>query len=192
MKIFWLEEIRCEKSEWELGKSFQNRNRIVGEYNSLEDATTALKEYVANPKIKEGLIIVGFIVHRTCPKKIRAKKRRQKDEYCWSFDVEGNELAQSSAERRQFYGRKPEECPFNIGDRVFVFQWQQISMGFIAAKPPTPEEAADLERRMVFPWFHLDETDDCYLVDYDEIEYEHDHPSVTEVFPYRELSDSGM
>ena len=184
MKRFWLEEIRCNKCKWELGKCLQCISLVVGLYDSQEEAASAVQYAVANQEVAEGLMRVGFIVHKALAPTSKAKARKAKDEYCWSYDADGNALAHASADwDRIFYGRPPEECPFKEGDKVIDYFGGCLQMGFIAGTPPTPEWVKAYDERKSFPEFHLDGSDDCFLVDYDDKQYDHNHPPVTRVFP---------
>ena len=85
--------------------------------------------------------------------------------------------------KNRFYGRRPEDCAFKVGDIVVVREgdkWPDY-VAIVAALPPSPE----------FVKSHpavYDEMDDSYLVltgDGPYIEC-HQHPHVSKVFPLAE------
>ena len=183
-KKYWLEEIRCVKGEWKLGYYFPSISIVVGTYDSLEEAASALREVVENSEMDEELTRVGFIVHRTRPVSYKIKAEEADDEYCWSYDKDGNALAQESAEEyRDFDGRPSEECPFDIGDKVFVYDGGCVNMGIIKLIPPTPEEVMSYYKRDRGLDFHLDGNNDCFHVRYAEKGHRIDFVTVTQVFP---------
>ena len=180
MKPFWVNEIRCEGRDWKKGDPHTCVERLVGYYDNLEEATKALKEAAANHVDEEGYYSVGFQILKSRP--VPGHPDCTEEEYCWSYDMDGNYITESSLViRRKFYGRYAEDCPFHKGDLVFSYNWGYITIGVITAVPKTPEEINAIKAECDRPWL-LDGSDDCFRVDFDD-EDDHEHVQVTHAFP---------
>ena len=115
----------------------------------------------------------------------------------WSFTGQGEFVAHrdvSSLEdingnRQIFWGREPDECRFKVGDLVEVFNVSYVTLGIIWDLPINfefvqkrlPKEKPDEPMS-----FHMDESDDCYVIVTMEDEYP-DHMDVIDCFPVGSL-----
>lgn len=84
-----------------------------------------------------------------------------------------------------FPGRRSDQLRFREGDLCEVLDGERVYLGFVVEVPPSVEEASRINANP----FHLDGTDDCYIVLPDPHYISHDHVDSLRIFtPMHKIS----
>lgn len=102
----------------------------------------------------------------------------------WLYDCNGQLIDSSLISNMRsnpglFSGRTEEQYRFHEGDIVEVENGDEISLAFVVAVPPSVERALKINTGTQF---HLDDSDDNYIVLTDESYWSHDHVSPLYLF----------
>ena len=102
----------------------------------------------------------------------------------WLYDKEGNLIDSRLMSNMRnlpglFSGRTEEQYRFHEGDIVEVETINEISLAFVVAVPPSVERALKINTGT---HFHLDDTDDNYIVLTDSDYASHDHVDTLRLF----------
>ena len=102
----------------------------------------------------------------------------------WIYDCNGqlidSRLISNMRNNPGLYsGRTEEQYRFHEGDIVEVETVDEISLAFVVAVPPSVERALKINTGT---YFHLDDTDDCYVVLTDSDYGSHDHVDTLRLF----------
>ena len=102
----------------------------------------------------------------------------------WIYDRDGRLIdsrliSNMSSNPGLYSGRTEEQYRFHEGDIVEVETIDEISLAFVVAVPPSVERALKINTGTQF---HLDDTDDCYVVLTDSDYASHDHVDTLSLF----------
>ena len=156
---------------WKAGSAFnlESAERIVREFirqNDEEERTIRCLEHVHSIRVVE------------MPVGVYAPKWMSRSEYV--YDTKGCLIDKRTIpyEGATFTGRSQDQVRFRKGELCEVLDGDRVYLGFVVEVPPSEEDAA----RVNTGPFHMDATDDSYIVLTDSRNVSHDHVNSLNIF----------